>query len=767
MPLRLRLILAFLLLSVVPLGAVTMYSYVSNRNALRGVAAHEADQLAGELRQRMQVVTAQLSERVEQLMDIPSASEPVVRTSAKAESKPTTKAVVAPNPSPSAESKNTLDTQVADTLGEVAMLLNTVEVQGWRGPGGGGRGGPPPPGGRRGEPPFGPPPAGSEPRGPEAGRRFRPPPGNSAVDVTATRGQPPERPPETATTIPPRAPRLPGTAPSPSPAPAAPTPPDTSADVSDRIKIDLGPMRRELFRQIIPEGTSIADMNPEQRQRLATEVNQRMLGIVEGIRMSAAELQKKADAARRKADADAKIAKAAATDVSQPKPASEPMKRKAALSGSRLDVTLEQNGKVVRAVNAEVNLPQVLLTVFSSMRRGQGEVPFAVGNDGRIYTPTEADRVVVEKLKPTSRPNGTSNVDDWIVVMSADPTGSGLRLGIARPVGDSLKELRRTAGRNAALGLLFIGLAIVGVVPLSGRLTRNLSTLTEAVQRIAHGDFAARVPLKSRDEMGALARAFNQMAADVEAHQRTLVDRERLKRELELGRQIQHDMLPQGPLTLGLTQVAGVSVPAREVGGDFFNYFALPNGHVALLVGDVSGKGVGAALLMANIQASLRTRLGLGQQLSAIADEIDRDVEVNSPGQMYATLFLGILDPATRSLRYINAGHHPQFVLSEQRGIERMAATGLPIGLLAGRGYTERTVNVAAGDLIVFYTDGVVETESETDEMFGTDRFEQLLATCAGRSSEEVLHAVDQALKEFRGTREPFDDATLMAVRVG
>jgi len=99
--------------------------------------------------------------------------------------------------------------------------------------------------------------------------------------------------------------------------------------------------------------------------------------------------------------------------------------------------------------------------------------------------------------------------------------------------------------------------------------------------------------------------------------------------------------------------VKGVSVPAKEVGGDFFNYFSLADGRIALLVGDVSGKGVGAALLMANIQASLRTRLALGQDLDAIAREIDVDIEGNTPGPIYATLFVGILDPATRELRYV------------------------------------------------------------------------------------------------------------------
>ena len=140
------------------------------------------------------------------------------------------------------------------------------------------------------------------------------------------------------------------------------------------------------------------------------------------------------------------------------------------------------------------------------------------------------------------------------------------------------------------------------------------------------------------------------MAEDVERHQRAAVGQERIRRELELGRQIQHDMLPRTPLRLGLTEVKGVSVPAREVGGDFFNYFELADGQIALLVGDVSGKGVGAALLMANIQASLRTRLALGQDLAAIANALDVDIDANTPGSVYATLFMAILDSDNASI---------------------------------------------------------------------------------------------------------------------
>ena len=481
-----------------------------------------------------------------------------------------------------------------------------------------------------------------------------------------------------------------------------------------------------------------------------------MLGIVEGIKLSAAEIQKQAEEARAEADSASKQARATqraaaaaartkknATTATLPAPPpvlepvappvvapagppssgstpapTAPLKRTASFSGHQLEVRFERDGQVVRTVSADMNLPNMLMAVFQSTPREQGEVPFAVDRDGRVYAQTEDDRKRVEAFGTAALPDGPLGktvLPDWIVVTTAGPAGTGLRFGIASPTGESLAALRRTGGRNVGFGLLFIAFALVGVVPLSMRLTRNLTTLTEGVSRIAQGDYSARVNLRSTDEVGALAAAFNSMAADVEAHQRSAVEQERIKRELELGRQIQHDMLPQGSLRLGLTEIKGISVPAREVGGDFFNYFELANGQIAMLVGDVSGKGVGAALLMANIQGSLRTRLALGQDLAAVADEIDQDIAHNAPETLYATLFVCMMDPVSRKLRYVNCGHHPQFVLRRPVGssgtgtITRMASTGLPVGLLAGRGYREMEVQLEAGDRLFFYTDGLVE----------------------------------------------------------
>jgi sigma-B regulation protein RsbU (phosphoserine phosphatase) len=320
--------------------------------------------------------------------------------------------------------------------------------------------------------------------------------------------------------------------------------------------------------------------------------------------------------------------------------------------------------------------------------------------------------------------------------------------------------------RNLSMGLLVIALACVGIVPISRRMTQHVSSLSDGVSQLAGGDFKARVPVRSKDEFGRLAASFNKMAEDLERHQGLVVERERLRRELELSRLIQTEMLPRAPLRLGAAEIAGLSIPAREVGGDFFNYFPLPDGRLALLVGDVSGKGVSAALLMANVQATLRARLPLETDLARLADGLDRDVDEKTPHSVFVTLFLGILDVERSVLRYVNAGHNPQFLLRSQGGLERLSSTGMPIALYAGQGYAESSVTIASGDLLFFYTDGLVETENDQGDMYGAERLEALLTLEHAQGIDTVLERVEGSIRSFRGRAEQFDDATMMALRI-
>jgi sigma-B regulation protein RsbU (phosphoserine phosphatase) len=227
-------------------------------------------------------------------------------------------------------------------------------------------------------------------------------------------------------------------------------------------------------------------------------------------------------------------------------------------------------------------------------------------------------------------------------------------------------------------------------------------------------------------------------------------------------------MLPREGLRLGLAEVKGVSIPAREVGGDFFNYFVLPDGDIALLLGDVSGKGVGAALLMANVQATLRARLPLSPDLARLADDLDHELHASTPPEVYLTMFVGVVTPGTRLLRYVNAGHNTQFVLGARATIERMPSTGRPLGLLPGGGYQERSIHLGPDDLLFFYTDGMVEAENEAGEQFGSERLEATLceAAASGAHVDAMLSRVEDAVRSFRGSVELADDATMMALRL-
>jgi sigma-B regulation protein RsbU (phosphoserine phosphatase) len=440
-----------------------------------------------------------------------------------------------------------------------------------------------------------------------------------------------------------------------------------------------------------------------------------------------------------------------------------------AVQGHKVEVAVQKDGRVIGRANAMLNMERTLRMVLGFAHRDQGEIPFAIDLTGTLHTPESGDmahlrELGVERTAPIAAAGTPRRVGDWIIVARKAP--SGIIFGIARPVGESLREIQRASVRNLGLGLLVIALAFTGIVPISHRMTQHLATLTTGVRQLAGGDFHTRVPVRSGDEFGVLAGAFNQMAKDLERHEASAVEQERMRRELELSRLIQTEMLPRGPLRSGPAEIAGISIPAREVGGDFFNYFVLPDGRLALLIGDVSGKGVSAALLMANFQATLRARLPHETDLAQLADRLDRELDQNTPGGVFLTLFLGILDMDARVLRYVNAGHNPQFVLRARGGIEPLSSTGMPIALYSGHGYSESSVVLAAGDLLFFYTDGLVETENEAGEMFGDDRLQVVLAAQHTNAIGVVLHQVEEQVAEFRGKAELFDDATMMALGI-
>ena len=305
----------------------------------------------------------------------------------------------------------------------------------------------------------------------------------------------------------------------------------------------------------------------------------------------------------------------------------------------------------------------LLRAILSVPERRQGAIPFARDAEGKVYAPDPADEAVLEGLgQVPGKPVTRRDAGDWVVAERTDPE-TGIVIAVARPVGPALREMRRNAARNLGLGLGLAGLALLGILPLSHRMTRHLASLTEAAGRLGAGELDVRVPVPHGREFRRLAQTFNRLAHDLRLNQERLLEQERLRKELEIGRRIQAELLPRGPLRGPFAEVGGVSIPAREVGGDFFNYFPLGDDEIALLVGDVSGKGVPAALLMASLQATIRARLGLERELARLVERLDREMSRDEPLAPYYTLFLAVVEGASGRLRYVNAGHNPQLLV--------------------------------------------------------------------------------------------------------
>ncbi|HSW39635.1 MAG TPA: SpoIIE family protein phosphatase, partial [Acidobacteriota bacterium] len=381
---------------------------------------------------------------------------------------------------------------------------------------------------------------------------------------------------------------------------------------------------------------------------------------------------------------------------------------------SSLNMEVRSGNEVLGNVSAEISSRHLLAYVLRRTQPKHGEIPFALDKDGKIYAANPNDSKTIEYLSPTfpentsETPHHISTSGNWVLVTRKDAR-SDLVFGIARPIADRLGDLRRTTVRNMSYGLAVVALALVGIIPLSSRMTRNLKVLTREAENLTRGNLTARVPVSSKDEFGRLAQAFNRMAEDLSAHQKRLIEQERMQKELEMCRKIQEELLPRQSLRTGAISVKGVSIPAREVGGDFFNYFTLPGETMALLIGDVSGKGLPAALLMANLQATIQARLPLDLDLVKLTEQLDSEIAANS--QAYLTLIIAVLDQKSLRLRYVNAGHNPQFLLHHDGSIEKLESTGRPVGLLAGGGFQEKSVFLRRDDSLFFYTDGLVEAQ--------------------------------------------------------
>lgn len=296
---------------------------------------------------------------------------------------------------------------------------------------------------------------------------------------------------------------------------------------------------------------------------------------------------------------------------------------------------------------------------------------------------------------------------------------------------------------------------------LSRRVTRPLAAVRAAVEAIGQGKLDTRVDIRSKDEFGVVGRAVNEMAVGLQ-------ERERMSAELKTAHTIQMSLLPQNfDLDGQAPQVDlyATVVPAREVGGDLYDFFALDGGKVGFVVGDVSGKGVPASLHMAMtktlIRAASRGRAGTpAEVLTVVNEELSRDNEAC----IFVTLFFGVFDPATGEVAYTNAGHNPPLVCRAM-GTEWLTDTGMVAGVDAAAAYESRTVRLGPGELLVVYSDGLTEARSADRGLFGDERLESGGRELRSRPSREVVETLVERVQAFAAGAPQSDDITVMAVR--
>jgi sigma-B regulation protein RsbU (phosphoserine phosphatase) len=347
------------------------------------------------------------------------------------------------------------------------------------------------------------------------------------------------------------------------------------------------------------------------------------------------------------------------------------------------------------------------------------------------------------------------------------------------------------AGLAIAFGLIVLIALIIGI-RLTRTITYSVANLYEATQYVNRGDFSHRIPVKQRDQLGELQVAFNSMTESVEKLIAQQKEKERLQSELEIAQEVQAQLFPTALASTRTLELYGICRPARIVSGDYYDFLSYGSEQIGIALGDISGKGISAALLMATIHSAVRAYEH--QQLVAVTTRAAQELEAASgrlavavrqnppqspaqvlwllnrhlyrttPMEKYATMFLGYYDGHSRQMVYSNAGHLPPLILGANGSIRRMDTGGTVVGLFETVDYEEATVGLNPGDVLVAFSDGITEPENEFGE-FGEQRLIETIQQHRHLPLERIAEHVISALEDWISSSEQPDDITLVLAR--
>ncbi|SDB42516.1 sigma-B regulation protein RsbU (phosphoserine phosphatase) [Desulfonatronum thiosulfatophilum] len=321
--------------------------------------------------------------------------------------------------------------------------------------------------------------------------------------------------------------------------------------------------------------------------------------------------------------------------------------------------------------------------------------------------------------------------------------------------------------RVVIMEIFFVtGVLLLMVVNLIFSYTRNLKMLlgshADVLQRVSHGDLSGHVPAVTNDELGFIAGHTNLMIEGLKEHLR-------LTKSLEVAREIQSSLLPEKPPSFAGLDLVGTSIPCDAITGDYFDYFkSIDNERVFVMIGDVSGHGIGSALIMASVRSLIRLRTALPGSLSECMFDVNRMMFLDTFGTgRFMTLFCLIVDHE-KVPRWVSAGHDPGILYNPRTGsFSELRGNGLPLGIVQERHYQEFEGDaLASGEILLMGTDGIWEATNSAGEFFGKERLREIIRGNAHRTAQEILTIITDAVISFRGDQVQEDDITLVVLKV-
>jgi sigma-B regulation protein RsbU (phosphoserine phosphatase) len=329
----------------------------------------------------------------------------------------------------------------------------------------------------------------------------------------------------------------------------------------------------------------------------------------------------------------------------------------------------------------------------------------------------------------------------------------------------------------AVLFLIIQFVALVMGLALARSITSSIHELSTGTERVRLGDFAHRINIQTKDQLGELASSFNQMTGSIENLLQTAAEKKRLEEELRIARQIQMSLLPRGPLDVPGLAVTALCVPAREVGGDYYDFFKLPQNRLGVLIADVSGKGTSAALYMAELKGLVLSLSQIYFSPRQLLTEVNRIISENLDSRSFITMTYAVLDLDKGSMTFARAGHTPMVYMPGPGALPPGAQVLIPSGMVVGLRIDgaaekfdalleEEVVELTAGDVIVLYTDGITEAMNSESDLFGDARLSQIVEEHGHLDSGELRERILREIEAFVGGADQHDDMTMILLKV-